>query len=68
MTEALRSYQYVPFGSFNSILLYPNVVNVFIAVVIEELCVVLTETGVHNGCFPKRKFYSAHCYFAVKVT
>ena len=64
MTEALRSYQYVPFG-FNSMLLYPPVVNVFIAVVIEELRerVVLTETGVHNGCFSKRKFYSAHCYF-----
>ena len=58
----------MPFGSFNSMLLYPPVVNVFIAVVIEELCVVLTETGVHNGCFPKRKFCSAHSYFAVKVT
>ena len=45
----------MPFGSFNSMLIYPTVVNVFIAVVIEELRerVVLTETGVHNG---KRKF------------
>ena len=48
----------MPFGSFNSMLIYPTVVNVFIAVVIEELRerVVLTETGVHNGCFSKRKF------------
>ena len=41
----------MPLGNFNSMLLY---VNVFIAVKIEELRVVLTETGVHGGCFPKR--------------